>query len=54
MKSPEKDNKLPLQIYNNSYVPQATIGLQMVRHWFSIGNFETKFVIIYMSSPLFG
>jgi hypothetical protein len=32
MKSPKRDNKLPLQIYKNSYVSKAAIALQMVRH----------------------
>jgi hypothetical protein len=44
--SPEKDNKLPLQIYKYSYVSQ-------VYHWSTIGIFETTFGIIYMSSPVF-
>jgi hypothetical protein len=54
MKSPEKDNKLPLQIYKNSYVSQvyhlSSNGPPMV----SIGNFETTFSIAYMSSPTLG
>jgi hypothetical protein len=54
MKSPEKDNKLPLQIYMNSYVSQvyhlSSNGPPLV----SIGNFETTFNIIYMSSLAFG
>jgi hypothetical protein len=54
MKSPKKDNKLPLQIYKNSYVSQvyhlSSNGLPFV----SIGNFETTFSITYMSSPAFG
>jgi hypothetical protein len=39
MESPEKDNKLPLQIYKYSYVSQ-------VYNWFTIGNLETTFGII--------
>jgi hypothetical protein len=38
MKSPEKDNKLPLQIYKNSYASQAcywfSIGLQLTFNWY--------------------
>jgi hypothetical protein len=33
---------------------KPAIGLQMVCHSFSIGIFEIKFFIIYMSSPTFG
>jgi hypothetical protein len=51
MKSPEKENKLPLQ---DSYVSQvyhlSSNGPPLV----SIGNFETTFSITYMSSPAFG
>jgi hypothetical protein len=46
MESPEKDNKLPLQIYKYSYVSQ-------VYNWSTIGIFETTFGILYMSSPIF-
>jgi hypothetical protein len=45
MDSPEKDNKLPLQISKYSYVSQ-------VYNWSTIGIFETTFGISYMSSPV--
>ena len=47
MKSPEKDNKLLLQIYKNSYVCKPAIGIQLVRNWLSIGIFETTLSNIY-------
>jgi hypothetical protein len=54
MKFSENDNKLPLQIYKNSYVSKPAIGLQLFHNWLSIGIFETTFSITYMSSPAFG
>jgi hypothetical protein len=46
MESPDKDNKIPLQIYKYSYVLQ-------VYNWCTIGIFETTFGIIHMSYPIF-
>jgi hypothetical protein len=54
MKSPEKDNKLPLQIYKNSYVSQVYHLSSNGPPFVSIDNFETTFSITYMSSPAFG
>jgi hypothetical protein len=41
MESPEKDNKLPLQIYKYSYVSQ-------VYNWSTIGIFETTLYMLPM------